>query len=251
MNGRIAVLIGSAILIAATAVAQPDPGRGFRGGPGGGFGMHRADIPTTRIVEILTDKLQLTDEQKPKVAQIIDETKAEMRAQAGAIRSTLEKARDKMAAVLNEDQEQKLQQMKEGLFSGLSGFAAAHGPEIREEVQAAGEEIRLRMALGSLNLSEDQKTKLKDVEKQLRDKTKAIHDEVAPKMEAARKEAKDKIDTILTPEQREQVQKRMKEMPRMGHDRGAGHRFRGGKAGMHNEQNPSQQAKPQQTPIGI
>ncbi|MCX7626072.1 MAG: hypothetical protein N2Z21_07670 [Candidatus Sumerlaeaceae bacterium] len=182
-------------------------------GPRGGWGARRGDVPTTRILQRMTEFLQLTPDQQSKVKDILDKAKAELGESVGSLRELGEKTRERLREVLTEEQRAKLDKLRSDARDTAGRMAQDYAPQIREGVERFGQEARLRMALRSLSLTEEQRKQIDEIEKQTREKIKAIQDEVRPKIEAAREEAKKKIDDVLTPEQREQLREQLQKIP--------------------------------------
>jgi Spy/CpxP family protein refolding chaperone len=183
---------------------------------GRGPGLFRGqagDINTTRIVNMLDRRLDLTDEQEKQIRGILDETKAEMKAQAEEMRGKLRASREGIEKVLTEEQRNKLGKGAGALLRGLNGFAEDQGPAVRDHREAPGAEFRMRAAMAALDLSEEQREKLRAHHEAMRAKHEALRKEMEPKIEALREEAKKELESILTPEQREQLKNRLEQMP--------------------------------------
>lgn len=191
------------------------------GGPGGG-GPMGGDRPTTVVLQMLSKHLDLTDEQKEKIKPILESTREELRKSAEGAKSALQKSKDEIKAVLTDEQKGKLEKMKENIGGAVGGFMRANGPEIRERVQDAGQEIALRMALGSLDLTDEQRGKLKSLQDDVKQKREAIEAEMKPKMEELKKEVKSKLEATLTDEQKTQLKERIEQMREAGPGRGPG-----------------------------
>jgi Spy/CpxP family protein refolding chaperone len=207
------------ITLTLTSVAIAQPGQHARGAGGAGFGRGGfGDVPTSKVVEMMTQRLDLTPEQKTQVEQIVDRTRGAVKQHSDAIRTEMEKSRDEILAVLTPEQKEKFKEERQQLMQGLGGFLADRGPELKEAATGAGDEIRLRIAMQSLDLTQEQRTKLKEVSEKFREQRKALDAQSQPKLQELRKQIKSEIDTILTAEQREQLEQRIKEMPRPGKD---------------------------------
>jgi hypothetical protein len=238
-----------AALMAATTVAVAAPGEGpFAGGkrgPGGRQFLAPASMLTTETVEKLAKKLELNDEQKAKVEAIVESSREQ-------IRDVGEKAKADVMAVLTPDQQDKAKDLAGDMKDRAAvagkgrGARAAEGKpqqmqeRMRERMQAAGEFREMQMAVSRLDLTDEQKEKLKVVRDEMEQAGKAIRDEMKPKIEALQKEAREKLDGVLTEEQREQLKKELSEIkenrpadmmgrgfPGMGGGRGAGMHMRG------------------------
>lgn len=217
-----------AMLMLTLSVSAQGPGAGRGAGRGRGPAAGMRDMPTSKIVEMMSKRLDLTDEQKTKATEIIESTRAQLKDNVGDVRSCLEKSREAIAGILTPEQKEKMAKLKGGMMEAAGSFAQAHGQEIKQGMQQAGEEIRLRMALNTLTLTDEQKTKLKEAGDKFNEQRKAIMSEVQPKLDALRTETKTAIDSILTPEQKTQLEQRVKDMPKPGAE---GRGFQGGPRG--------------------
>lgn len=233
-------LITLCVCLAGSLLAQPPAGRGERrgefgqarwarqpaaaearttgplawqAGPRAGLGLRRGDVPTTRILQRMTEFLALTPEQQAKVRDILEKAKSELGESVGSLRELGEKTRERLREVLTEEQRAKLDKLRGEARETAGRMAQDYGPQVREGIERLGQEARLRMALRSLNLTEEQRKQIDAIEKESREKIKAIQEEVRPKIQAAREEAKKKIDNVLTPEQREQLREQLQKMP--------------------------------------
>jgi Spy/CpxP family protein refolding chaperone len=186
------------------------------GGPGGEHGLRGGDRPTTVVMEMLSKRLDLTDDQKAKIAPILDNTRSELRKTAEGTKAILQKSKEEIQAVLTDEQKGKLEKMKETLGGAVGGYLRANGPEIKERVHDAGQEIALRAALGSLDLTDEQRSKLKDLQSEVEKKREAIQAELKPKMEELKKEVKTKLEATLTDEQKSQLKERIEQMREAG-----------------------------------
>lgn len=191
----------------------------------------RPAAPTTRPAEVggrrlqpgaflnrlheLVNGLNLTADQKPKVeamfAKASDDMKTTLasareqgtdRREVGQkIRSIMNDLRDGLKTILTEDQVQALQQQ-------LPGQSQANGGGPGQLLQ------RITSAFDKLNLSDDQKKQVEDVLKATRDQIEKIRgqatsgtDDTRGKFRAAIEEARQKLENILTPDQKEKFGK--------------------------------------------
>lgn len=206
----------------AAAEARTSGPRAWRAGPKAEFGQRRGDIPTTRILERMTKLLALTPEQQAKVKDILEKAKSELGESVGSLRELGDKTRERLREVLTEEQRAKLDKLRGDARETAGRMAQNYGPQIREGLERLGQEARLRMALRSLNLTNEQRQQIDAIEKETREKIKAIQEEVRPKIEAAREEAKKKVENVLTPEQREQLREQLQKMPAVSPPAGHG-----------------------------
>jgi Spy/CpxP family protein refolding chaperone len=204
------------ILILATALATVTaavaaPGGGPFGGPGRGLGAKMRPqfgaMLTTQAVEMMAKRLDLTDEQKSKVSAIAEKARAD-------IRGIGEKAKDDAMAVLTPEQREKAKDLREDIeerAESMRGraFRPEPGEDAPPNMKGMGEMMELHMAVRQLDLSDEQKEKLKASREEMEKAGKAIREEVEPKMESLRKEARAKLDGVLTEEQRKQLDKEL------------------------------------------
>jgi Spy/CpxP family protein refolding chaperone len=105
------------------------------------------------------------------------------------------------------------------LLAGQTDVAPQTSPQGHEAMGAASPEAHLQMLSEKLNLTEDQKAKLKPIFQDQAQQMKAVRDDpsLTPEQKAAKKKAihetmHDQINAVLTPEQQE----KFKEMKREG-----------------------------------
>jgi hypothetical protein len=209
-------LIALPLLVAAGPGGAGGPGEGK--GPLGhrGFGDRMGDRPTTAVMEMLSKRLDLTDEQKAKIAPILENTRKQLKDTAEGGKDVLAKAKEQIQAELTDEQKGKLEKMKENLRGAVGGYLREHGPDIKDRLHDAGQEIALRMAIGSLDLNDEQRGKLKELQERVRKQREEIQAEVKPKVEAIKKDVKDTLDSTLTDEQKTQLKEKMEKMKAEG-----------------------------------
>jgi len=161
----------------------------------------------------MTNYLELKPEQQSKIRDILESAKAELGESISSIREFGEKTRERIREVLTEEQRAKLDRLRDNARGTGKEMLQSYGPQMREGAKRTGEEARLRFALRSLNLTDEQRQRIEAVQKETAQKIKSITDEVRPKIQAARDDAKKKIDEILTPEQRAQLRLQLEKMP--------------------------------------
>jgi Spy/CpxP family protein refolding chaperone len=105
------------------------------------------------------------------------------------------------------------------LLAGQTNAAPQTSPQGHEAMGATSPDTRLQMLSEKLNLTEDQKAKLKPIFEEQAKQMKAVRDDASltPEQKAAKKKAiheatHDQINAMLTPEQQE----KFKEMKREG-----------------------------------
>lgn len=106
-----------------------------------------------------------------------------------------------------------------GLFlAGQTSTAPQTSAQSHEAMGAPSPEAHVQMLSEKLNLSEDQKTKLKPIFQDQEQQLKAVHDDASltPEQKTAKKKAihettHDQINAVLTPEQQEKFKAMKKE----------------------------------------
>ncbi|MGB9692889.1 MAG: hypothetical protein ACPL7D_12065, partial [Candidatus Sumerlaeaceae bacterium] len=210
---RYVTLTAVCVLAASSLLAQPGAGRAERRGEAGraraavradrettrprawepGERMRafaqRRDVPTSRILQRMKDFLALTPDQESKAREILEKAKSEVGESVGSLRELGEKTREKLREILTEEQRIKLDKLRKDAREVGAQMMQERGPQMREALGRAGEEARLRMALRAVNLTEEQRKKVQEIEKETHAKLQAIQNEVRPKIEATREEA--------------------------------------------------------------
>ena len=213
----------TAAVVAVTLVWQGVPAASAQPGLGprpGHLAGKAGDVSTTRILKLMTRRLDLTADQQQKIGAILDEYRESITGASADRREALKQAREKIARELTPEQKNEAVKMQHALLTGIRGAVKAHASAIRDRARAAGDEVRMRAALASLDLTDEQIGKLKEIEKDVQDRRKAIMDEVKPKLDALKEEAREQIKGVLTPEQQEQLKKRLSEMKGPGEGKG-------------------------------
>lgn len=222
------VTLTAAAFALSLSVAGTNPAQARPVGPKPGHGrlMERLeDRPTTRVVEMMTERLELTREQQEKIGGVLDAAKAELKQHGKEARSILSTTHEQILEVLTPEQRGKAGKMKEALFAGVGGFAKSHAPHLREGLQRAGDEIRIRAALSTLELDDEQRGKLMELQAQIEAKREKIISEVRPQFDALREEANSRIREVLTPDQQAELEQKLDRMPKgPGRDQRAGSR---------------------------
>ena len=178
-------------------VAAPGP-RPAEGGP--------RPLPFDRAIEQATSGLQLTDDQKQKIQALSSDL-------ATRTQALHEEARKQLKTILTEDQFKQFEQTqpRPGLAGPRDG--EPRRPGIGAGGGPAGAVERIRDALAQLQLTEDQKTRLKphldEFQKNMQELRSKIQDgggpELRDKFLSTLQELRTNLQTILTPEQLEKV----------------------------------------------
>lgn len=118
-----AIALGALMVCTTVGNAQPSDDKGEKKGPPGG----RKGMPTVeQQLEKMTKELSLTDDQKPKVKEVIEENRKKMQelfasAQGGGDRAAMREKRQaisddqdkKLKAILKPDQYEKWEKMRD------------------------------------------------------------------------------------------------------------------------------------------
>jgi Spy/CpxP family protein refolding chaperone len=189
------------LLIAVLAVATVSAfGQGFRGG--GMAGMMNSPSGLLRRDDVKTE-LQLSDDQKNKIAEISDATRSKMRElfQGGGDPATMQKAmapimadaNDQILKVLNDDQKKRLKE----IGYQIAGYG----------VLATDKELQTTLAL-----TDDQKTKITDLSKTAQEANASVfqkaqngeieRSEVGAAMTKNREALNSAIEALLTADQK-------------------------------------------------
>lgn len=183
----ITMMLGTLPVLADDSETCP---MGRRGGPG--MGGHAPLGPMGRVA----DALELTDEQKAEIRAIMDEEMPAAR----------EKVEARVNGVLTAEQQEKLAALKaerperpgKGRKHGMRG-PGGHAP--------GGPGARLERMADALELTDDQKSQMREILDRAREEHRA--------------EMQEKIDSVLTPEQQARAEElREQRRERMG-ERGA------------------------------
>lgn len=188
-TGRLVVVLALSMMVAGTAMAQ----RGFGRGMGGGANLLRR--PEVQA------ELKLTDDQKTKVTEMLQKLRESQQARRqdfqNASPEEMAKLRAEMqaeemkqvSAILNTDQQKRFKEIS----LQQQGYSALAQPAVADE----------------LKLTDDQKSKLKDIVQHQQEAMREIFQSAAgdraaaqEKMQALRKETDDKIAALLTDDQK-------------------------------------------------
>jgi Spy/CpxP family protein refolding chaperone len=245
--GGLALGASPAASYAQDAAKQKDgaAAREARGGRGAGGRMN----PTTAVerLQAQVNELKLTDEQKPKLAEIFKSASTDAKALEKDLEGT--QGRERM---------QKMQPFLQGLREKVTGVLDdAQKAELREKMPARrrggpgapggggggggggafGGEM-FRENLKDLDLTAEQQTKVDALLDESRAKMQALRGEAGgagagntegrEKMRAALRETREKLDEILTPDQRTKLREKMAARRSEGGAGGGGRGPRGG-----------------------
>ena len=191
--------------------------------------MHMMGNP----LEHLSDKLDLTADQKTRIQPIIDQTRPQIEAihQAAMekMRTLLETAGAQIRPLLTSQQQEKFDAMKqahekmhEAMQDGKQSDSKSAGPGPGPMHHMMGNP--LEHLSGMLDLTADQKTKVQPIIDQVRPQIEAIHQEAMEKMRTLLETASAQIRPLLTSQQQEkfdamkQAHEKMHEAMKEMHD---------------------------------
>lgn len=191
-----------AMLVLWTQVSMAQPGEGRRGrGPGGGFGGPPTPVRLLTLKEV-QNALQLTEEQKNKLADINQKLRDDMRAAMdnGSSREEVQKLMGETTAKVNEVLDEGQQKRLLGIFVQVNGANAVLDPGVSKE----------------LNVTDDQKKQLEEIRQKnmeaVRELFRGARDQeggreaVREKADKLREEESKAMLAVLTSPQQEQLE---------------------------------------------
>lgn len=180
---------------------RPKSGREDAQRPGPQMGLDRFD----RSLE----ELELTEEQREKIQAIRSESREKFQKLAEQQRQLMQETRERINQVLTEEQKAKLAASTPARGRGFGAAAPGEGPTLFGRLESTVQELKL---------SEDQKTEVRELFAEYRGKFAKIReahpDDPRAAMQEARpltSELRSKINEVLTPEQREQLEQKFSE----------------------------------------
>lgn len=203
----LAVAAVFALAFAALSSAQQQPGgppqRGF-GGPGGPGGLGGGGILGLAMREEVQQELQLVDEQKDKVRDLMDDSMTRMREEIGPMFANFRDMSDEERQEAFAEVRKKAESMNAELEKDLGKILLPHQMERLKQIdlqskvrgQGAGDIAK------ALNLTDEQREKLEQ-------RMVEVQEEMRTKIRELQAEAREKMLDVLTPEQREQLKKMM------------------------------------------
>ena len=210
--GTIALVISLPSFAQAPAAPgqQPGQGRQGRGGQGRGQGRQRGVTVATMPIEALDAAVKLKPEQKTKIQAIQEKLRTDLQALAPQPGGQPDPA--------SRDKRRELNQ------KGVAHIEAILTTEQKDKLKTAMAEmttlrsVGIPMALaGQLKLTDDQKKKIADVSKEIREKMQ--NGGQGADRRALMQEGRTKVEAILTADQKAAIEKYNKEHPR-GQGRG-------------------------------
>jgi Spy/CpxP family protein refolding chaperone len=173
-------------------------------------------FPLLKRFRSVVDELKLSDDQKAKVDKAFEEAQSQIKkvrdsAESGDQQATAQKLREayttlreNVSAALTDEQKEQFKEKLQSMFrAGGAG---------------GGDITRLRSALEKLNLSDDQKTKVKELledtqtkAKDLREKAQGGDQDARDKLRTLVQDARQKLGDILTKDEMEKLKELMQQ----------------------------------------
>lgn len=199
------LVVGLSALIPVAVNAQPPGGRPEFGGPFGGGGGLLGLIMRDEVQQ----EIQLVDEQRDKVMDIVEESRDEMRNEMRGLFEEMrnlseEERRERFGEIRS-----KMEEMNAGVESKLNKALLPHQLqrlkqiELQVRMQQRGEGgLSSRAVADALDLSDEQREKLEQ-------RAEEIRQELQERVRQAQTEAREKLLEVLTPAQREKLEELM------------------------------------------
>jgi Spy/CpxP family protein refolding chaperone len=213
--------------LAAQTLAQPQPGGppgGFGGGFGGPGGLGSGGIIGLAMREEVQQELQLVDEQRDKVRDLMEEARDRVREEIGPMFADFRDMSDEERREAFDKIRKKGEEMNAELEKDLGKVLLPHQMERLKQIdmQAKVRNSGAGDIAKALNLSDEQREKLEA-------RIAEVREEMRAKIRELEAEAREKMLDVLTTEQRDQLKKLMGDQFEM-RDQGPGFggRFGGG-----------------------
>jgi Spy/CpxP family protein refolding chaperone len=204
-----AALACGMVLVPTILIAQPGGG-GFRGGPGGpgGFFGGGGTLGLVMRPEV-QDELQLVDEQRDKVMDVVEESRDQMRDEMREMFSGFGDLSEEERDARRDEIRSRFEAMNTDLESRLKKVLLPHQFDRLKQI---GVQVRVQQrgasALSSgdlaeaLSLTDEQKEKLEQ-------RAEEVREEMQEKIRQLQAEAREKMLDVLTPEQRAKLEQLM------------------------------------------
>jgi len=237
---QLTVVMAVMCFLSAGAFAQGQGQRGNRGQGQSGGGRQMMGPQMLDRLHTAVNELNLTDEQKPKIEEIFTKAKDElqkmqpelqdlpMQERGQKVRDFTQKLNSDIKAVLTEEQkpefDKKLAEMRAAAQGGGQGQGQGGGGG------QGGQLRRLREAVESVGLTDEQKPKVDTILKDMEDKVQQARQESQGDQDAMREKGRAiatdtmaQLEQVLTPDQ----QQKLRETMRQNRGGGQGGRQRG------------------------
>jgi Spy/CpxP family protein refolding chaperone len=203
----------AALAFASQVVAQPPQGGppgpppGGFGGPGGPGGFGGGGILGLAMREEVQQELQLVDEQKDKVRDVVDGARDKMREEFRGVFEQMRDLSDEERQAKFQEVRKKAEAMNEDMEKELGTVLLPHQMERLKQIDLQSK-IRQRGAAAvtggdvakALNLTDEQREKLEK-------RAVEVQEELQTKIRALQVEAREKMLDVLTSDQQAQLKK--------------------------------------------
>ena len=184
----IALVLGAACVAAAQAQERERSGRRF------GRGTSRSSLLGLLGREQVQQEMNLSDEQTTKVQEIVEKLGAEMQEQYSSLREIED--RDQQRARITELRDQSDQKVREQLGDVVEREQVMRLYQIRMQVRAVVDSLANRYVSGRLELTDDQKNKLDEINTALGANQSEVYATLRDASDEQRSEAFQKLRTI-------------------------------------------------------
>ncbi len=184
----IALVLGAACIAATQAQERERSGRGF------GRGSSRSSLLRLVALEKVQKEMKLSEKQTTKVQEIVKKLGADMQEQYTALREIED--RDQRRAKLTELRDQFDQKVREQLGDVVEREQVMRLYQILMQVRAVVDSLANRYVAGRLELTDDQKNKLDEINKDVRAKQSEVYTTLRDASDEQRSEAFQKLRKI-------------------------------------------------------
>ncbi len=164
---RARVLMVLALALAMTAVCYSADQPQERGGPGRGLGSRNSLLGLLGREQVQKE-LKLTDEETAKVKEVVEKLRGEMREQFQALEQV--ENRDERRAKLTQFSDELDEKLRDQLRDVVSREKMMRLYQIRMQYRPAVDSLTSRFLADRLKLTDEQKTKLEEIKKDMQAK---------------------------------------------------------------------------------
>ena len=193
-RARSSVVLAMALVLVAACIAATQAQERERSGRGFGRGSSRSSLLGLLRREQVQKEMKLSEEQTTKVQEIVNKLRAEMEEQYTALRGIED--RDQRRAKMTELRDQSDQMVREQLRDVVEREQVMRLYQIRMQVRAVVDSLANRYVSGRLELTDDQKNKLNEINKAVGAKQSEVYATMRNASDEQRSEAFQKLRKI-------------------------------------------------------
>ncbi len=193
-RARSLIVLAMALVLGAACIAVTQAQERERSGRGFGRGSSRSSLLGLLGREQVQKEMKLSEEQTTKVKEIVKKLGAEMQEQYTALREIED--RDQQRAKLTELRDQSDQKVREQLGDVVEREQVMRLYQIRMQVRAVVDSLANRYVSGRLELTDDQKNKLDEINKGVRAKQSEVYATLRDASDEQRSKAFQKLRKI-------------------------------------------------------